>query len=198
MLEEYEAEIARIERTVSDRIAEEEAYVDAYETALGQYYQYLFRYIFQFLAEGELGIWGNGQIGGTGTSFSLSNDIAYTNWGGYARVPTRSEFEELLNYCDWTWIDDKLYGLTGWKITGPNGKSIFLPYVTNESTRDDGVLHGYMINDRYVSSDWTGYVYGYRYYAFDVKNKMITRTQQLGASDSSSPVFHIRPVYNAR
>lgn len=198
MFEEYEAEIARNEQNASDRIAEEEAYVDAFETALGQYYQYLFRYNFQFLAEGELSPWGNGQIGGTGTSFSLSNDIAYTQWGGYARVPTRSEFEELLNYCDWTWINDTLYGLTGWKITGPNGKSIFLPYVYNASARDDGVSHGYMINERFVSSDWTGYIYGYRYYAFDVKNKMITRTQQLGASDSSSPVFHIRPVFNAR
>lgn len=33
--------------------------------------------------------------------------------------------EELVNECKWTW--ERLNGQLGWKVTGKNGKSIFLP-----------------------------------------------------------------------
>ena len=52
-------------------------------------------------------------------------DAARANWGGDWRMPTRAEQEELLNNCTWKWR--KQNGVKGYKVTGPNGNSIFLP-----------------------------------------------------------------------
>ena len=46
-------------------------------------------------------------------------------WGGTWRTPTCKELEELLNKCSWEHTD--LDGVIGYKVTGPNGNSIFLP-----------------------------------------------------------------------
>lgn len=54
-----------------------------------------------------------------------SYDAARTNWGGTWRMPTQEEFNELLNNCTWTWTTQG--GNNGCKVTGSNGKSIFLP-----------------------------------------------------------------------
>lgn len=52
-------------------------------------------------------------------------DVARQKWGGSWRMPTYDEIEELINDCSWTWITYK--GINGYKVTGPNGNSIFLP-----------------------------------------------------------------------
>ena len=52
-------------------------------------------------------------------------DVARAQWGGSWRLPTKAEFEELLNRCTWTWTSYN--GINGYKVTGPNGNSIFLP-----------------------------------------------------------------------
>ncbi len=52
-------------------------------------------------------------------------DAARANWGGTWRMPTKAEMEELINKCNWTWTTQN--GENGYKVTGPNGKSIFLP-----------------------------------------------------------------------
>ena len=52
-------------------------------------------------------------------------DAATANWGGDWRMPTDSEMQELLNNCDWFWTQQG--DVNGYKITGPNGNSIFLP-----------------------------------------------------------------------
>lgn len=36
-------------------------------------------------------------------------------------IPTKDDFQELLDYCKWERV------IKGYKITGPNGNSIFLP-----------------------------------------------------------------------
>ncbi len=53
------------------------------------------------------------------------NDAATANWGGTWRMPTNSELEELKDKCTWTWTTQN--GVEGYKVTGPNGNSIFLP-----------------------------------------------------------------------
>lgn len=58
-------------------------------------------------------------------SGNLSYDAAAASWGGNWRLPTRSEFQELLDCCTWTWANQD--GNDGYKIIGPNGNSIFLP-----------------------------------------------------------------------
>ena len=52
-------------------------------------------------------------------------DAARANWGGSWRMPTKSEFEELVNNCTWTFIS--IGGNSGHIVEGPNGNSIFLP-----------------------------------------------------------------------
>ena len=52
-------------------------------------------------------------------------DVARSNWGGSWRLPTEREMEELVNKCTWKWTTQS--GVNGYKVTGPNGNSIFLP-----------------------------------------------------------------------
>ncbi len=49
-------------------------------------------------------------------------------------LPTKEQFEELKNFCEWTWTAG------GYKVTGENGNSIFLP--TSGSSLCDGDVSG--------------------------------------------------------
>ena len=50
-----------------------------------------------------------------------SYDAATANWGDAWQMPTEAQLNELITKCDW-----KFEG-NGYTVTGPNGKSIFLP-----------------------------------------------------------------------
>lgn len=52
-------------------------------------------------------------------------DAARANWGAAWRMPTLDELKELEEKCTWTWTSQD--GHYGFRVTGPNGKSIFLP-----------------------------------------------------------------------
>lgn len=52
-------------------------------------------------------------------------DAARATWGGTWRLPTKSECEELIKNCTWTFIAEG--NQIGYRVTGPNGNSIFLP-----------------------------------------------------------------------
>ena len=54
-----------------------------------------------------------------------SRDVARVKWGGTWSMPSRAECEELINECKWTSTTKS--GINGYRITGPNGNSIFLP-----------------------------------------------------------------------
>ncbi len=56
---------------------------------------------------------------------SSNYDVATTCWGEGWRMPTFEEFDELTNSCNWEWTD--IDGVNGYKVTGTNGNSIFLP-----------------------------------------------------------------------
>ena len=53
------------------------------------------------------------------------DDVAHVKWGDSWRMPTWAELSELRNNCTWTWTSQN--GVKGYKVTGPNGNSIFLP-----------------------------------------------------------------------
>ncbi len=53
------------------------------------------------------------------------DDVATVKWGGTWRMPTTKEQQELIYNCTWQWTT--LNGVNGYRITGPNGNSIFLP-----------------------------------------------------------------------
>ena len=70
--------------------------------------------------------WGTYRLGGqTRITPTSGHDTARENWGGSWRMPTDAENEELCNKCTWTWTSQS--GHNCYKVTGPNGNSIFLP-----------------------------------------------------------------------
>ncbi|MBO7287004.1 MAG: TIR domain-containing protein [Bacteroidales bacterium] len=71
-------------------------------------------------------------------------DTARVKWGGKWRIPTLAELKELCDKCTWTWMSQN--GVEGYKVTGPNGNSIFLPaagYRDGSSLYDAGSLGNY-------------------------------------------------------
>ena len=74
-------------------------------------------------------------------------DAARANWGGSWRLPTKKEYEELLNRCTWKWTTQN--GVNGYRVTGPNGNSIFLPAA---GYRDGSSLYSAGSNGYYWSS----------------------------------------------
>lgn len=88
-------------------------------------------------------------------------DAARANWGGSWRLPTKSECKELVNKCTWSWTT--MNGKNGYKVTGRNGNSIFLPAAglrIGSSLLDAG-SYGY-----YWSSSPRGSSTGYAYYLY--------------------------------
>ncbi len=62
----------------------------------------------------------------TGTNY----DVAHVKWGDQWRMPTRAEWKELIENCDWKWTG--INGVTGALATSRiNGNSIFLPAAGN-------------------------------------------------------------------
>ncbi|MCH5319667.1 MAG: PEGA domain-containing protein [Paramuribaculum sp.] len=80
-------------------------------------------------------------------------DAATSQWGSSWRLPTKEEVKELIDKCKW---EHRTYkGVTGCKITGPNGNSIFLPYagqVSKYSIYSKSSIYGEGENGAY----WTG------------------------------------------
>ena len=54
------------------------------------------------------------------------DDAAHATLGGKWRIPTVKEWTELINRCSWENAIEN--GVSGCKVTGPNGNSIFLPF----------------------------------------------------------------------
>ena len=67
-------------------------------------------------------------------TIDLSDDVAHVKWGGKWRMPTLDELKELKENCDWEWFT--LNEINGYRVTGPNGNSIFLPATGYRSGTD--------------------------------------------------------------
>ncbi len=60
-----------------------------------------------------------------GNYYPYGGDWAHEEWGATWRMPTEKDFLELKKECKWEWtVQDEL---EGYKVTGSNGNSIFLP-----------------------------------------------------------------------
>ena len=82
-------------------------------------------------------------------------DAARANWGGTWRLPTGAEVQELVDKCTWKWITRG--GHKGYKVTGPNGNSIFLPAAgLRYASMFDNVGDG----GDYWTSTFEGNIYG--------------------------------------
>lgn len=63
--------------------------------------------------------------GGKTSIRCTSRDVAWKNWGHDWAMPTKEQAAELVSECSWTWM--KYGDMYGYAVTGPNGKSLFLP-----------------------------------------------------------------------
>ena len=59
------------------------------------------------------------------TVLDPEDDAAYVNWGSIWRMPSKEQLDELRNKCTWIWTQRN--GVNGCMVTGPSGKSLFLP-----------------------------------------------------------------------
>ena len=104
-------------------------------------------------------------------------DAATANWGEGWRMPTDEELEELIDKCDWQWTTQG--GHNGYKVTGPNGNSIFLPaagwrfrtslnlagdigYYWSSTPHGSGTLYACLLNfnSGYHNVDWGNRILG--------------------------------------
>ena len=62
-------------------------------------------------------------------TLDIENDVAHKKWGGKWRMPSREEFDELIQNCTWTWTTQN--DVNGFLVTsnkpGYTDRSIFLP-----------------------------------------------------------------------
>lgn len=70
-------------------------------------------------------------------------DVAHVKWGGSWKMPSADQWSELIGKCTWTWTT--FNGVSGYKVIGPNGNSIFLPAsgYMSDSELSYATTHGY-------------------------------------------------------
>ena len=93
------------------------------------------------------------------TVLDPQDDVAHVKWGSTWRMPTKAEQDELRNNCTWTWTTQN--GVNGYKVTGPNGNSIFLPAAGYRygTEADDRGIYGCCWSSSLIS-DGSGLAYG--------------------------------------
>lgn len=142
-------------------------------------------YIFGEYAENEMSTSNDYRFTDGLTTLLPADDAAYVKWGSSWRMPTRTEMEELITKCTWTWTMRN--GYTGYKVTGRNGKSIFLPTVWTEGNNNDWDSRG--MDGTYWSATLDEY-YPIRAYRLD-----FSRSKVYGVTTSSRyQGYLIRPV----
>ena len=86
----------------------------------------------------------------------LSDDVAYTEWGAYWRMPSREDLRELMDNCAFRFV--KVKGVRGVKvISKKNGNWIFIPsagwYMQNSLENKDVVASFWSSSDEPSRSD---------------------------------------------
>lgn len=146
------------------------------------------------------GLFGFGDMTGFQTSINLEDyasadiyktdrDVANKVYGSWVTMPTIDEFEELFTECKKEWVEDTENHVAGYKFTGPNGNSIFLPAA---GTRTQGNASGEGLNGYYLSGSIN---------ATDNRFAMAYSFDQNVARRTSTPVYQalaIRPVSVAK
>ena len=79
---------------------------------------------------------GGAFVGDGKKNLSMADDAAAKNWGSQWQMPTRAQFEELINTAYTTSEFTTQNGVNGLKVTGKNGNSIFLPAAGNRLITD--------------------------------------------------------------
>ena len=72
------------------------------------------------------------------TILEPNDDAATSILDSNAHIPTESEWNELIQYCTGEWTS--LNGVGGYRFTGPNGNSIFLPAAGQRDSSDPSIV----------------------------------------------------------
>ena len=125
----------------------------------------------------------------------LEDDAAFVNWGKEWRMPTKEQFEELIEHCFWKRVVYK--GTKGYLATGKNGNSIFFP--------NAGIRRGTSAIDYESSSDgeyWSRTIYWSFTTSGGTGNTTLARTLacyfnvEYAASSHRSNGLQVRAVRN--
>lgn len=104
-------------------------------------------------------------------NLSSSYDTAAQIWGSKWRMPTKDEFQELIDKC--TWKNTKKNGVNVFLITGPNSNVIYLPYSSDVDywSSSSSSAYSYYLNF-YSTHSWSS---SYDYYSsrVDSQNRYI-------------------------
>lgn len=101
------------------------------------------------------------QYNGVDLGSSISGtgyDVALQQWGGNWRIPTKEDFDELVYRCKFEWTTYN--GVGGYRVIGPNGKSIFFPaagYYSGQGTLEAGDVVRFWTGTRH--RERAGYAY---------------------------------------
>lgn len=109
----------------------------------------------------------NGSFSDIGSEISATKyDVARMVWGGVWRMPALKEFDELCHRC--TFQSAVVKGVKGYKVTGPNGNSIFLPtagYCGGEGVSEAGEFGYYWASTLYPYSNDCAYCLSFGEYS---------------------------------
>lgn len=88
-------------------------------------------------------------------------DAAQINWETPWKIPSKEDIEELKKECNWTW--GTIGKINGFKVSGPNGKSVFLPAAGYNSGENISDASGSLYSERghYWGATMIGTYYGY-------------------------------------
>lgn len=98
-------------------------------------------------------------------------DVVENEWGNGWRTPTKTDFEELIEECEWEWIDNG-DGVAKYKVKGPNGNYIYLPaagYRNNNILFEKGE-YGYYATSTLNGSSLSVLQFSSTYYDMSISN----------------------------
>ena len=106
--------------------------------------------------------------------YDIDSNVVRNNWGKEWRLPTREEFQELIDQCEWSYDSKK----KGFWVEGKNGNKIFLPaggHKYNDNLSSGGAcywtstLYKQYSNGAFVISVYEDYNYNWEAYKANFK-----------------------------
>ncbi len=87
---------------------------------------------------------------------SYMSSTSISGWGEHWTIPTKDDFQELIDNCEWTWTEKN--GMNGFNVKGRNGNTMFLPAAGQRSrlggVTELGTSAYYLTSSKGVVDTW--------------------------------------------